>query len=686
MDQEETKFLNDLTIIIESHLSDENFGVDHLAKAYGTSRSQLHRRLKNSTGYSVGKYILKIRLEHAKRLLEEGELTVSEVAYQIGFTSVSYFSKCFKRYYGHTPSATNRTPGSLTSRKDMTLHSFSDSLIGYIKEKGPWTDFFTKNNKVAVTLYSIIAIVLFAVFFFIINKSADPIIASAEKTIAIIPFENKDPDSANDYFCEGITESISHQLSSIKDLRVISRAAVEQYNVAEMSLAETSKKLGAKTVLTGSVNKSAARIQISIQLLDAENGSTMWSDSYKCDLDKSIFEVQNRIVRMIANKLDASITTYETSLLNKSLSFDPKAFDYYLKGVKWFNTYKSTGDRAHLDKAEQYFNTALSISPDYPNTYVGLAKVQNEKGNQELMFNFASKSVEVDPLFAEGHELMGRYYYMKKDGIKAELCLTKSIDIKPGGLAYLYLGLTYIDLLNEPKKGIKYINEEETHLAIKKDEELLLSFILVYLGIGDYSTAQKYIAKLPLCEMEFMHNAVLVLDNNQEALRSFSSGEEGSSMCKPIAALNQFSISFINQDYEKCVDAYHTWKSYELGLPGLLDLNLDLNWYYVTRSLGYGNKYTYLLDEVQEKAEQLLYEGNGTASYLMARISALKNEHNKALFYLKEYEKYGFRNGHHDFLRIDPIFEGLATRDEFVNLVDRVQKEKLQLRREIGKV
>ena len=96
----ENDFLNKLTKIIEENISNEQFGVSELASEIGMSRSNLLSKLKKLTKLSVSQLIRQVRLQHAMGVLEQTSLNVSEVSFRVGFSSISYFIKCFRDYYG----------------------------------------------------------------------------------------------------------------------------------------------------------------------------------------------------------------------------------------------------------------------------------------------------------------------------------------------------------------------------------------------------------------------------------------------------------------------------------------------------------------------------------------------------------------------------------------------------------
>ncbi len=93
---QQSEFLAQLTHQIKAHLGEEKFGVSQLAGKVNMSRSNLLRKVKQQTGHSVSIFIRKVRLEEAKKLLRKNKLTVSEIAFQVGFSSTSYFTKCFR--------------------------------------------------------------------------------------------------------------------------------------------------------------------------------------------------------------------------------------------------------------------------------------------------------------------------------------------------------------------------------------------------------------------------------------------------------------------------------------------------------------------------------------------------------------------------------------------------------------
>jgi len=96
--------MNRIMVVIDEHLSEEEFSIEEFGKDVGMSRSQIHRKLKALTGKSTSMYLRTVRLAKAKQMLAEKIGNISEISYKVGFSSPAYFSRCFKEEFGHAPS------------------------------------------------------------------------------------------------------------------------------------------------------------------------------------------------------------------------------------------------------------------------------------------------------------------------------------------------------------------------------------------------------------------------------------------------------------------------------------------------------------------------------------------------------------------------------------------------------
>ncbi len=101
------QFMNRIMLVIDEHLAEEEFSIEEFGKDVGMSRSQMHRKLKALTGKSASLYLRTVRLAKAKQMIAEKKGNISEISYQVGFSSPAYFSRCFKEEFGHAPSEIN---------------------------------------------------------------------------------------------------------------------------------------------------------------------------------------------------------------------------------------------------------------------------------------------------------------------------------------------------------------------------------------------------------------------------------------------------------------------------------------------------------------------------------------------------------------------------------------------------
>src|SRR5207248_1946510 len=162
------------------------------------------------------------------------------------------------------------------------------------------------------------------------GKAADAGLPIAEKSIAVLPFENRSEDKANAYFAEGIQDEILSRLSKIADLKVISRTSTQHYKSAPENLTEIGKQLGVAHILEGSVQKSGDAVRISVRLIKATNDSQLWADTFDRKLT-DILSVESEVAITVADQLRAKITGEEAQSIEAKPTDDPQAYAAYLR-------------------------------------------------------------------------------------------------------------------------------------------------------------------------------------------------------------------------------------------------------------------------------------------------------------------------------------------------------------------
>src|SRR5712671_5011776 len=179
-------------------------------------------------------------------------------------------------------------------------------------------------------------------------------VATPEKSIAILPFENRSEDKANAYFADGIQDEILTRLANIADLKVISRTSTRQYQSKPDNLREIAQQLGVATILEGSVQKLADQVRVNVKLIHAQSDSHLWADTYDRKLT-DIFGVETEIAKRIAESLQAKLTGREEQALAVKPTANPEAYDAYLRGLAFDARYYSSYSPDLIRKATAFY-------------------------------------------------------------------------------------------------------------------------------------------------------------------------------------------------------------------------------------------------------------------------------------------------------------------------------------------
>ena len=187
---------------------------------------------------------------------------------------------------------------------------------------------------------------------------------SAEKSIAVLPFNDLSPDKDHAYFGEGIAEELLGALAKVDGLRVAARRSSFWFKDKEAELGEIAAKLNVQHVLEGSVRRDGNRVRVTAELIDAGDGFTIWSETYEREMH-GIFALQDEITRSIVDTLKLKLAI---SLPSVARSTD--AYDAYLQGL--FYSDKSTEEA--LRRSLDFFQLALDKDARFSRAWTGIAK------------------------------------------------------------------------------------------------------------------------------------------------------------------------------------------------------------------------------------------------------------------------------------------------------------------------
>ena len=374
----EDYFIDKAEGLIVENLSNEQFGVSELAEAMNMSRSSLLRKVKKHTKLSASQFIRQVRLQKGMELLKQNSLTVSEISYQVGFGSTSYFIKCFREYYGYPPGEVGK------------------GVINVKEEKEKIEPPFLKANRLPIIAVS--ALVLLVIAFVIFRKNDTVTESDIKKSIAVLPFRNESSDSTNVYFVNGIMESALNNLQKIEDLRVISRTSVEKYRDTDMSAPEIAEELNVNYLVEGSGQRVGNQVLLNIQLIDASSDSPIWVEQFNQEV-VDIFALQNDVAKKIANAIEAVVTPAELELIEKKPTENLVAYDYYLQALDPYHSKTKEG----LEEAIPLFEKAIEHDPQFALAYANLSISyyfldihQKQKHYTEQINNYADKALLYD--------------------------------------------------------------------------------------------------------------------------------------------------------------------------------------------------------------------------------------------------------------------------------------------------
>ena len=229
-------------------------------------------------------------------------------------------------------------------------------------------------------------------------KSADQ-----QPSIAVLPFANMSADKENEYFSDGLAEEILNLLAKIPGLKVIARTSAFAFRGKEQDIRKIAETLGVSNVLEGSVRRAGNRVRVTAQLINAADGSHLWSERYDRDMT-DIFAIQDEISQAISEAL-------KVRLAPRAQVVNIEAYQNYLKGQYYLQRFTPES----LAKAKECFELALAIDPNYAPAYSGLAEyyyalaalsIKPMLDMAPLARSAAEKALAIDPANREAHGIL----------------------------------------------------------------------------------------------------------------------------------------------------------------------------------------------------------------------------------------------------------------------------------------
>jgi TolB-like protein/class 3 adenylate cyclase len=280
-----------------------------------------------------------------------------------------------------------------------------------------------------------------AAFVFLLHRSTRAPLAVLDKSIAVLPFENRSEDKANAYFTDGVQDEILTYLAKIADLKVISRTSVLQYKSGvARNLREIAQQLGVANVVEGSVQRSGNRVRVNAQLIDARNDAHLWAQTYDRDL-ADVFAIQSEIAKAIADQLQAKLSPAEKNAIEQRPTSDLTAFDQYSRAKTLILTSSLGSGAKNLLPAIELLNSAVARDPSFHAAFCQLVfahdqlyAVYDDHTPPRLAAAEAAlqRAIELRPNAAETHLARGSHLYYAFSDYKGAL---SELEAEHAGLA-----------------------------------------------------------------------------------------------------------------------------------------------------------------------------------------------------------------------------------------------------------
>jgi TolB-like protein/Tfp pilus assembly protein PilF len=545
-----------------------------------------------------------------------------------------------------------------------------------------------KSNK---WLYFVIAglIIVVAAIWILYNLPKQPDI-EIEKSIAVLPFRNDSPDPENEYFCNGMMETILNHLVKVGDLKVMSRTDVEPFRNTSKSRKEIASELNVANILEGSVYRIGNKFRISIQLINPENGFHLWSNEYEGEYTEEVFSIQSNIAREVASALKAVITPEEEQSIEIKPTTDIKAYDFMIRGQEEMLKYWATRDTELLKLAHRLIDKALEIDPQYIDAMAtkGNTYVAEQKYDSAIMY--AKRMLEIDPENGRGYFLLGESYSRNGEydaAVENYLLAIKHYNQNAEfkiQYAYLRLGYIYCMNKNDYEQGIPYLQK-----SIEKSDEVDFGHWIqignIFSSMGDYERAEKYYQKtlntkdgecMGLWAQCLMLNLNGKFDHTIHFLDSICS----LTLCDRFCTRSYFWTYLMHGQYEQSEKYFSQY----IDIIGTTSTSDSIWLAFLYKKLGREQESNSILSRLRISVENQLTQNIGRWYILdPSMVLALLDDKEESLKYLSEAVNLGLWIGWHDYLEVNPLFENLWNDPEFKALVKRAQDEKAAIRAQV---
>jgi len=257
----------------------------------------------------------------------------------------------------------------------------------------------------------------------------------AKTSIAVLSLQNLSGDPTNEYFSDGMTEEIATKLSKIEGISIVSSASVAHFKGAQKGAKDLGQELGVQYLLQGSLRKAGEQVRISVQLIETSTGFQIWADDFVGDL-KDVFTLQDQTALKIAEALNLKLTPREQNAVKKRYTQNPEAYESYLRGRALVDFIDVP---VNLEAARAHFEKALQLDPNYAPALSGLSMVESfyyrnldpNEAHLRKARELAERALTVDPQLGEAHVALANVYGNTFDYVRAAQESREATSLEP---------------------------------------------------------------------------------------------------------------------------------------------------------------------------------------------------------------------------------------------------------------
>ena len=324
-----------------------------------------------------------------------------------------------------------------------------------------------KMLMVSVIIILVLLIGFLATKFFIAEKkSAANTNEILARSIAVLPFANMSTDSTQEYFSDGITESLITDLAQIPGLTVIARNSAFQYKGKNVDPVQIGNQLNVRYILQGTIQHAGDQFRINAQLIETQKGTERWSKKFDNKME-NVFSVQDSISGYIVRELKIAIQKEDSSYAGPPTK-NLEAYEHYLRGYYFFRK-AAASNRPLIDSAILLFEKAVSLDPKFALAYAAIGKayttlffIFNADSKLETNAYVAiEKALSLDPKLADAYVAKGNLSWTLPNGFPHEKAIKElkhAISLNPNHVeAHESLGSIYfhIGLLDEALRELR---------------------------------------------------------------------------------------------------------------------------------------------------------------------------------------------------------------------------------------